>query len=542
MKDRIFITGHKNPDTDSICSSIAYAALKQELGYDAVAMRNGDLNTETMFALKRFDVEIPEVMTTATSALKDIEYDEIIKVKGDYTIRETWDAMVATLSRNVFVVDDQNVLIGLVTMSALSNVMMMECVDIRKLMAQTPLENIKETIKAELIYKSKNYHSDGKVHILVSSNLLDENVDFNQSIVVVGNNRQLQARAISEGAKCLIIVENNPVYFEILELARKFDCAILQTPLTTIYTARLIYMSVPIHLLMTQSTVNFYENDMVNEVTKIMAKTRYRSYPVLDSENHALGAVSRYHMLNYKKKKIILLDHNEMSQSLENIHDGEIIEIVDHHRIGDIETLNPINFRNQTLGSTSTIISLIYKENNIEPKPKIAALMCCAIISDTMNFNSPTTTPTDKIMAQQLAKIANIELDDLAKEMFEAVATLKGKTYSEILYNDFKEFHLEGYRVAIGQINIVQEEELDEIRDEFKTYLRKINSVNHYDILMVVFTNVDASGSRYISVGKFDWVIIEAFKNHIDTNNYLAGIISRKKQIVPALKAELANV
>lgn len=542
MKNYLYITGHKNPDTDSICSSIAYADLKRQLGIDAIASRNGDINAETSFVLKKFNVAEPMYMNTATCSLKDIEIDEVILVKPNYTIKQAWNSISGTKNKSLFVVDDEEKLLGVVTMSNLSNVLMKECVDIRKLMAETSVQNIVDTLESEWFYDAKNYKSNGQVHILVNSEHLNEDIDFTHSIVVLGNDLALQRRVIEGGATCLILVENNEVKPEILALASEHDCALIKTSLSTIYVARLIYQSSPIHLIMTKNPVSFKISDMVDEVSKRMSKSRYRSYPILDDESHVLGAVSRFHLFNYRKKQVVLLDHNEMSQSLENIHDADIVEIIDHHRIGDIETLNPINFRNQTLGSTSTIIAMIYKEKNIVPTPTMAALMCCAIISDTMNFNSPTTTQIDREIGEELAQIASLKLNDLSREMFEAVATLKGKTFSEILYNDFKEYNMDSYKVAIGQINIVDSLELEVLRREFESYMGKINSINNYDILLMVFTNVDGSGSYFVSLGKLSWVVKEAFRQFYGEHDFVKSIISRKKQIVPHLQDELKLV
>lgn len=542
MKNQIYITGHKNPDTDSICSSISYAALKQALGINAVASRNGEINEETAFVLKKFNVPEPLYMTNATSCLSDIEIDEVIRIKEGYTIKQAWNSILGTKNKSLFVVDDEDKLLGVVTMSNLSNVLMKECTDIRKLMCETSVKNIQDTIEAECINDAINYQSNGQVLILVSSELLEETVEFQDTIVILGNDYELQAKAILGGASCLILVENNPVNDEILELAKQHDCAILRTAFSTIMVSRIIYQASPIRLIMTSDTINFHYDDMVDEVLKRMSKTRFRSYPVIDQEMHVLGAVSRYHLFNYKKKRFILLDHNEMAQSVDNIYDSEILEIIDHHRIGDIETLNPINFRNQTLGSTSTIIALIYKENQIVPTKVMASLMCCAIISDTMNFNSPTTTEVDREVGAYLAKIAEIDLTALSKEMFEAVATLKGKTFSEILYNDFKEYNMEGYRVAIGQINIVDTLELEILRREFVSYMEKINSINNYDIMLMAFTNVDGSGSNIIVIGKMTWVVHEAFKPFKGEKDFVKTIISRKKQIVPKIQDELKGL
>lgn len=539
MKNNLYITGHKNPDTDSICSSIAYADLKRQLGIDAIASRNGDINAETAFVLKKFNVPQPIYMNTATCSLRDIEIDEVILVKPSYTIKQAWNSIAGTKNKSLFVVDEEEKLLGVVTMSNLSNVLMKECVDIRKLMAETSVQNIVDTLEGTLVNDSENYKSNGQVHILVNSEYLNTDIDFRTSTVVLGNDIDLQRRVIEGGATCLVLVEDNVVLPEIAQLAKENDCALIQTSLSTIYVARLIYQSSPIHLIMTKNPVSFKISDMVDEVSKRMSKSRYRSYPILDDDRHVLGAVSRFHLFNYRKKQIVLVDHNEMSQSLENIHDADIVEIIDHHRIGDIETLNPINFRNQTLGSTSTIIAMIYKEKNIVPTRTMAALMCCAIISDTMNFNSPTTTDVDRQIGEELAKIARLDLDDLSREMFEAVATLKGKTFSEILYNDFKEYNMDGHKVAIGQINIVDSLELEVLRREFESYMGKINSINNYDILLMVFTNVDGSGSFFVSLGKLAWVVKEAFRQYYGDHDFVKSIISRKKQIVPHLQDEL---
>lgn len=539
MKNNLYITGHKNPDTDSICSSIAYADLKRQLGIDAIASRNGDINAETAFVLKKFNVPQPIYMNTATCSLRDIEIDEVILVKPSYTIKQAWNSIAGTKNKSLFVVDEEEKLMGVVTMSNLSNVLMKECVDIRKLMAETSVQNIVDTLEGTLVNDSENYKSNGQVHILVNSEYLNTDIDFRTSTVVLGNDINLQRRVIEGGATCLVLVEDNMVLPEIAQLAKENDCALIQTSLSTIYVARLIYQSSPIHLIMTKNPVSFKISDMVDEVSKRMSKSRYRSYPILDDDRHVLGAVSRFHLFNYRKKQIVLVDHNEMSQSLENIHDADIVEIIDHHRIGDIETLNPINFRNQTLGSTSTIIAMIYKEKNIVPTRTMAALMCCAIISDTMNFNSPTTTDVDRQIGEELARTARLDLDDLSREMFEAVATLKGKTFSEILYNDFKEYNMDGHKVAIGQINIVDSLELEVLRREFESYMGKINSINNYDILLMVFTNVDGSGSYFVSLGKLAWVVKEAFRQYYGDHDFVKSIISRKKQIVPHLQDEL---
>ena len=542
MENQIYVTGHKNPDTDSICASIAYAELKQQLGFPAIACRLGDLNTETDFVLKKFHAAEPMLVDNAKCKLKDIDKDEAVTVDKAMTIKKAWDMIIQIKNKSLFVVDEEHHLLGVVSMSNLSNVLMTDFKNIREYMINTPLDNIRETLEANVIVDSKAYKSSGYVHILVSPDMSNVENVLPDSIVVVGDNKEIQNKAIKQGASCMILVCSQSVDADIKKLAKERHCAILHTPFDAIKVARLIYQTPSIECVMQSDVMCFHEREFVDDVSAKMSKTRFRSYPVLDDYKHVIGAVSRFHLFNYEKKKFILLDHNERSQSVDDLESAEVLEIVDHHRIGDIETLNPINFRNQILGSTCTIIALLYKENNLEPSKTIAGLLCCAIISDTMNFNSPTSTGVDKIIAKELAEIAEINLDDLAQEMFEAVATLRWKSFGEILYNDFKEYSIEGNRIGIGQINLLDIRELEIIKKEFVTYVEKINNANKYDLLLMVFTNAEGKGSNLVFVGQKSWVVEEAFKDLIKDKLYFVdGIVSRKKQIIPRISDILKN-
>ncbi|MEG0411168.1 MAG: putative manganese-dependent inorganic diphosphatase, partial [Erysipelotrichaceae bacterium] len=440
------------------------------------------------------------------------------------------------------VVDKEKHLLGVVSMSNLSNVLMTDFKDIREFIIHTPLTNIQKTLNADLLVKPKAYATSGYVQILVSADLDTCEDVFEGSIVVLGNHHDIQRKALLQGASCLILVGEKQIDNDIIKLAKEKNCAILHTPEDAIKVARLIYQTPSIQCVMQDEVMCFHEREFVDEVSEKMAKSRFRSYPVLDDNKHVIGAISRFHLFNYEKKKFILLDHNERSQSIEGLEYGEVLEIVDHHRIGDIETLNPINFRNQSLGSTCTIVALLYKENNLKPSKKVAGLLCCAIISDTMNFNSPTTTPVDRMIADELAKISEIDTDALAQEMFEAVATLRFKSFGEILYNDFKEYSIEGNRIGIGQINLLDIRELEIIKKEFITYIEKINNANKYDLLLMVFTNAEGKGSNLVFVGKKSWAIEEGFKDLIHDRMYFVdGIVSRKKQIIPRISSVLKS-
>lgn len=533
MIEPIYITGHKNPDTDSICAAIAYADLKQNLGQSAIACRIGDVNLETQFVLDKFGVEAPILIENAKSRIRDIEFDEAIKIYPNQTIAAAWNEVNGTKNKSLVIVDENERLKGVASMSSLSNVLMLECVDIRELMKQSSLQHISEVIGGKILNASDMYKPDGRVIIPVTQEELNFG-DYSNAIVLIGDNVSVQRQMIFAHCACMVIVNNHYISDEIIALAKAEKVSIIKTELDIIHVARKIYLAPPVSLIMKEGPETVNINEYVDEAAKRMSKTRYRSYPVVDDNQMVIGAVSRYHLFKYRKKKFVLVDHNELSQTIDNIEEGEIIEIVDHHRIGDIETSNPIIFRNQNLGSTCSIIYQIYKEQHIVPTKQIASLLMAAIVSDTMNFNSPTTTETDKQLAQELAQIADLNVNEFALEMFAAAATIKNRTYSEILYNDFKEYIIEGCHIGIGQVNIMDVNELEEIHDEFKNYMEEINNINKYDLLLMAFTNVVEQGSYFMVSGKLKYIVDEAFGRD-GHSSFVAGFVSRKKQIIPTL-------
>lgn len=543
MKDVIHIIGHKNPDTDSIVSSLAYAELKRALGINAIACRIGDLNSETDFVLKKFQVAEPVYIQNAKCKLYDVPFDEAVLISKECTIKEAWDRISRTKNRALYVVDKEETLIGVVSISDITNILMNEKTSNNILMKKTPVDNLRKILKGEFLYEAPKYRTNGVVHILASKKAFDQEDDYKDSIIVMGDDLDLQKKVISTHPACLILVHTDIISRSILKLAEEYGCTIIKTDQDVLKIARNIYKAPNVDLIMERKIVTFNNHSYIDDVFSKMSKSRFRSYPVLNNQGKVLGAISRYHLLNYRKKKFILLDHNEASQSIENLNEGEVLEIIDHHRIGDIETSSPIRFRNEIIGSTCTIISEMYKEHNVVPDAKIAAILCCAIISDTMNFNSPTTTAIDKTIAKELAAIANINLSQIAKEMFSAVATLQGRTLSEILYNDFKEYNIDGKRIAIGQINIADEEEVRVIKKDMMDYMQKINEINKFDLLMMCFTNVEGTGSNLVFIGHLSWMVDEVFKDDIMDDMYLVdSVISRKKQIIPALSKAFQNL
>ena len=525
MKDVVHIIGHKNPDTDSIVSAIAYAQLKQKLGINAIACRLGELNPETDFVLKKFQVPEPVYIQNARVKLYDVPFDEPLLLKKDDTIKEAWDRMGMRSTSALFVVDEAQKLIGVVSLSDMTNILMSD-------KGEKPISLMKNTSC-----------ENGRIHILCSRNAEYSDISYRDSIVVVNDDLKLQKRALSDGAGCMILVDVDIISQGIIRMAKEANCTIIKTPLNMFQVARSTYRSPSVKLIMKRKIISFNNHAYIDDVYKQMSKSRFRSYPVVNNQGVVLGSISRYHLLNYQKKKFILVDHNELSQSIDDLKEAEILEVVDHHRIGDVETTTPIRFRNEIIGSTVSIIARMYKEAGLVPEVKTAAIMCCAIISDTMNFNSPTTTPIDKELARELAAIAGIELDAMAKEMFGAVATIKGRTMSEILYNDFKEYNIDGKRIAIGQINIADEQEIVNVQDEIRAYMEKINEINKFDLLMMCFTAAGGSGSNLVFIGTLSYLVDEAFKEDImDELYFVDGVISRKKQIIPTLSKCLESM
>lgn len=535
MPSKIYITGHKNPDSDSICSAIAYADLKCQLGYNAVACRLGKINRETQFILNRYHLPQPELITSAKAALKDIAIDPAITVKPNDTVRKVWDLCLEHKTNTIFVVDEKEQMIGLTTMSDISKIQMQDLNLTASLLKDTPLENLVLSLKGGFIYKGTLPRS-GYVRI-VDKKIMERDITGN--IMVVSDSEQDMITCMYKGCSVLAIAEDYIPGQIVQDMAKEKGVTLITTHYNIMKILQMIYRSIPAGIVMTPSDnlVRFNGNEYVEDISRRMLQTRYRKYPVYMNDK-LIGAVARFHLLSYEKKQLILLDHNEKSQSIDDIEYGTIQEIIDHHRIGDVETSQPIIFRNVNVGSTATIIATLFKENGKKMSDAIAGCVCCAIISDTMNFNSPTCTQSDKDIAKEIAAAHHIDLKQLAKEMFESSANLNGMAVKDILKNDFKEYELNGYHLGIGQINLFDLKSVDPIEEEVMKMLEVENESARYDLLMMVFSNVEGKGSRFIFTGKLAQEINPSFKTK-DNELFIKDIVSRKKQIVPMLAALL---
>lgn len=538
MAETVYITGHKNPDSDSICSSIAYAEFKNKFENKYIPVRQGKLNQETEFILKYFNVPAPEYIETVKTQVSDLNIDKAVHVSKDVSIKTAWMIIQKYKIKTLPIVDKNERLIGIVTLSDITKKYMDTNENNMIAKSNTTLKNIIETINGNLVFGCEQMlNTSGKVVITaMSTESLGPFISKND-IVITGDREDVQIASIELGANVLIITGNPNISKSTLDKAKESNCILITTNYDTYTTSRLISQSVPVEYVMTtEKIVSFNLDDFIDEIKDKMLQTRYRSYPVVDDNNKVKGLISRYHLISQNKKKVILLDHNEKSQSVDGIEEADIIEIIDHHRVGDIETKKPIYFINRPVGSTATIIANLYFENSITPTKKTAGLMCAAILSDTLKFKSPTSTHVDKITANKLAEIAGIDIDDFAQKMFKAGTSLKGKTPEEIFYQDFKDFNLSKYKIGIGQVTTMDLSSIEKMKEPIIEYMKIVCKDKDYDLLVLMLTDIINEGSELLYVGSRKELIPKAFNINSENNSiYLPGVVSRKTQVVPPL-------
>ncbi len=542
VSDMIYITGHKHPDSDSIVSAIAYAQLKNRQGMDATPCRLGECNDETKYLLQRFGFEEPMLFEDARATLAEIDMDEPITISPEATMHETLYQMDQTGKRSLGVVNQKNQLLGMVTKSDLATIGLGDTALSIRLLRETPISYIAKTINGQLIYDDPQLHFNGKVSIIAIAETRLKNYDLKDRLVMVGDDTDAQLAAIRKGAGVLIIVWADSVEEEVIEQAKRAHCPIILSGHGTMNTSRYLFFAPPVKLIMQKKLISFNVNDLVQDAEKKMMKTRYRSYPVVDDENRVHGYVSRYHILNSHNKKVILVDHNEYAQSVKGIEDAELLEVIDHHRIGDIFTSRPISFRNEIIGSTATIIASMYMENQLPISKELAGLLLGAILSDTLKFRSPTATLKDQGIASALAMVANLDIDIFAKELFQVTSNIRGKSMRELIEQDIKRFEIDDHPVMIAQIIALELDEAREIEAELRKEMKQIVKERNLDLLVVAFTSILENGSVFLGEGAWKEVVKEAFpwkKN--DPFTLQEDILSRKNQIVPMLTRAMIN-
>ena len=538
---KVVVIGHRNPDTDSICSAIAYAELKNKTS-DLVCepRRAGKMNQETEFVLKKFGVKPPRMCTDVNPKIRDVDYREMPGIPGSTSLRKAWEIMRDQQIDTLPVTSADNELEGVITVKdiATANMDVFDTGILAK--SQTTYRNILETLGGTMVVgREDDVCTTGHIRIGTATPEMLENTVEKGDIVILTNRYESQLCAIEKEASLLILCNNAKVGRTIQRIAEETGVAIMTTPVDTYAAGKLISQCAPISYYMTRSDImKFTLVTPVADVTRVMAKVRHRYFPILDEDGKYCGMISRRNIINLQKRRIILVDHNEATQAVEGFDQAEILEIIDHHRIGSLETSGPVYFRNQPVGCTATIITQMYDENGMEIPPQIAGLLLAAILSDTLVFRSPTCTPLDEALAKRLAKIAGVDIDEFASEMFEAGEKLDGKTAEEVFLQDFKVFMCGDIRFGVAQGSYMTRKNLLAAEALLQPYLEEARNKQNVEDIYMLLTDVPKEESVVISDGRYaSEVLSDGFETQPaeDGSFTLPGVVSRKKQFIPAL-------
>ena len=538
---KVVVIGHRNPDTDSICSAIAYAELKNKTS-DLVCepRRAGKMNQETEFVLKKFGVKPPRMCTDVNPKIRDVDYREMPGIAGSTSLRRAWEIMRDQQVDTLPVTSPDNELEGIITVKdiATANMDLFDTGILAK--SRTSFKNILETLDGAMVVGSEDaVCTTGHIRIGTATPEMLENTVEKGDIVILTNRYESQLCAIEKEASLIIICNGSKVGRTIQRIAEETGVAIMTTPVDTYAAGKLISQCAPISYYMTRDDImKFTLVTPVADVMRVMAKVRHRYFPILDEEGKYCGLVSRRNVINLRKRRIILVDHNESTQAVEGFDQAEILEIIDHHRIGSLETSGPVYFRNQPVGCTATIVTQMYDENGVEIQPQTAGLLLAAILSDTLAFRSPTCTPVDVACAKRLAKIAGVDVNEFANEMFEAGEKLDGKTAEEVFLQDFKVFMCGDIRFGVAQGSYMTRKNLLAAEALLAPYLEEARNKQNVEDLYMLLTDVPKEESVVISTGRYaSEVLAEGFDTKPAEGGSwtLPGVVSRKKQFIPAL-------
>ena len=535
------VIGHRNPDTDSICAAISYSRLKNQIDPNRSykPCRAGQLNRETSFVLDYFGAELPQLYTDVSPQVRDVDIRLAEGVSGEMSLRQAWERMRDQSLGTLCVVDEEGNLQGLITVQDVATANMDGLDPFILAHAETSFENVIDTIDGTvLVGDPKDKTVQGSIIVGAGSAEVMERAIKKGDVVIVSNRSESQLTAIEMEAGCLVVGLDSKVSKTIRMLAEENNCLIISTPLNTYATGQIISQAAPIrYYMLKDNLMTFNLNTPVEAATKIMGSVRHRYFPVLGDDGKYLGVVSRRNLLNLHKKQLILVDHNEKTQAAEGLEDAEVLEIIDHHRIGSLETDNPVYFRNMPVGCTCTIIYQMYQENDIEPDRQTAGLMLSAILSDTLMFRSPTCTPLDERTARKLAEIAGVDLEKYADDMFEHGGDITGETAEQIFGTDYKVFTSGRFHFGVGQGSYMSEKNRKAAEALVGPYLETAREKQGLDFVFYLFTDVRSSSSDLMMAGKdADEVIRHAFNvEAADSVAMLPGVVSRKKQFVPKL-------
>ena len=533
--DTIYITGHRNPDTDSIVAAMAYAALRNALGdreYQAACL--GHVSDETQIVLNRFGFKAPQRITSMHTQVQDLEFDKPTVFSTAVTMGRAWRELSMHSGLNAIpIANEDGTLFGMLSRTDVADYNMNLVSGGR--LSEVPLFNVLSVLEGKVINDAGERIDQITGDVTIALPNSRENLIFNnaETVVFCGDQPDMIRRALEMNVNCLVLCQAE-LSEELRNLPTK--TCIISTPFDAYRAMHLIFQSTPIgRICQNQTLVCFHLEDRVDYVREVMLKHRYSSYPVLDSDEKVVGVLSRYHLLRPRRKRVVLVDHNEAAQSVPGLEEAEILEIIDHHRLADIQTANPIYVRNEPVGSTNTIIASMFQDRGLMPSTNMAGMMAAAILSDTVMFKSPTCTEKDRRTAERMARIANVSLEELGREIFSA--SLDSKTVQDLLVSDYKEFHIAGHDLAVSQITCVDSPKMLERKEEFLKEMRALAAEKGFSMIILMLTDVLLEGTQIIYLGD-DGIIQQAFNiTPRDNTLFLPHVMSRKKQVIPALSA-----
>ena len=546
MSDLVYVSGHRNPDTDSICSAIAYSYLLNATNkYNAIPVRLGEINRETEYVLKRFGVEHPVLLKTVKQKVEDLNYDKVTVFSKDLTLKTAWFLLKQQNLKSAPILDEHGQLLGLLSTSNIIEGYMDQWDSEVLKKAKTPVENVIDTLEANVIYLNNALKViEGDIHIAAMSGSEAKKRIHENDVVIVGGDRSDDLEELISVKPSLIVLTGSLTADEnVVKKCEEQGISIISTPFNTYQTSQQIVQAIPVEYVMIKGDIKtFSTDDTLDYMKEVMSETRYRGYPVIDLNNRCVGSISRFALLKGLRKKVILVDHNERGQSIPGIEEADILEIVDHHRVADIQTVGPLMFRGEPLGSTATIVTKMFDELDVEMPSHIAGLLLGAVVSDTLLFKSPTCTSVDTKIAKKLAKIAGVDIQEFAMEMFKAGTSLVGKTVDEIFNQDFKKFSFDNLQVGVAQVNSMDIEGFLPYKKDMLDYMNKFAEDNNLEFTLLLLTDIINANSEIFVGGPRPELVEKAFNVQLtECQGTLVGVISRKKQVVPAITAVMSE-
>ena len=546
MSDLVYVSGHRNPDTDSICSAIAYSYLLNATNkYNAIPVRLGEINRETEYVLKRFGVEHPVLLKTVKQKVEDLNYDKVTVFSKDLTLKTAWFLLKQQNLKSAPILDEHGQLLGLLSTSNIIEGYMDQWDSEVLKKAKTPVENVIDTLEANVIYLNESLKVvEGDIHIAAMSGSEAKKRIHENDVVIVGGDRSDDLEELISVKPSLIVLTGSLTADEnVVKKCEEQGISIISTPFNTYQTSQQIVQAIPVEYVMIKGDIKtFSTDDTLDYMKEVMSETRYRGYPVIDLNNRCVGSISRFALLKGLRKKVILVDHNERGQSIPGIEEADILEIVDHHRVADIKTVGPLMFRGEPLGSTATIVTKMFDELDVEMPSHIAGLLLGAVVSDTLLFKSPTCTPVDTKIAKKLAKSAGVDIQEFAMEMFKAGTSLVGKTVDEIFNQDFKKFSFDNLQVGVAQVNSMDIEGFLPYKKDMLDYMNKFAEDNNLEFTLLLLTDIINANSEIFVGGPRPELVEKAFNVQLtECQGTLVGVISRKKQVVPAITAVMSE-